>query len=128
MGVTGVLFGLVIGWEWKKLRKLVIKTVKARRRLNMETDCSIHLYGEEGEKMVVKKNQKIEEVKVEEKKSKPSEKWMSVGWVLLLVGGLAHMLPEQMMPVLKYSMYGVSVQMAVGVLSVIVALYYLLGE
>lgn len=64
----------------------------------------------------------------EEKKSKPNEKWISVGWVLLLVGGLAHMLPEQMMPVLKYSMYGVSVQMAVGVLSVILALYYLLGE
>ena len=57
-----------------------------------------------------------------------NERWMSVGWVLLLVGGLAHMLPEQMMPVLKYSMYGVSAQMAVGVLSVIVALYYLLGE
>ena len=57
-----------------------------------------------------------------------NEKWMSVGWVLLLVGGLAHMLPEQMMPVLKYAIYGVSVQMAVGVLSVIVALYYLLGE
>lgn len=61
-------------------------------------------------------------------KKKPDEKWMSVGWVLLLVGGLAHMLPEQMAPVLKYAVYGVSVQMAVGTLSVIVALYYLLGE
>ena len=53
---------------------------------------------------------------------------MSVGWGLLLVGGLAHMLPEQMMPLLKYAVYGVTIQMAVGTLSVIVALYYLLGE
>ena len=55
-------------------------------------------------------------------------KWVTVGWVLLLIGGLAHMLPEQMAPVLKYAAWGVSVQMAVGVLSVVMALYYLLGE
>lgn len=55
-------------------------------------------------------------------------KWASVGWVLLLVGGLAHMLPEQMAPLLKAAAYGVNLQMAVGVLSVIVALYFLLGE
>jgi len=55
-------------------------------------------------------------------------KWASLGWALLLVGGLAHMLPEQMAPLLKYSMYGVSLQMAVGALSVIMALYFLLGE
>lgn len=55
-------------------------------------------------------------------------KWASLGWALLLVGGLAHMLPEQMAPLLKFSMYGVSLQMAVGAVSVIMALYFLLGE
>ena len=69
-----------------------------------------------------------EEVKIEEKKSKPNEKWVSAGWTLLLVGGLAHMLPAQMEPLLKWAVYGVSLQMAVGVLSVVIALYYLLGE
>lgn len=68
-----------------------------------------------------------EPVKVE-KKSVSSEKWLTVGWTLLLVGGLAHMLPEQMAPVMKFALYGVTAQMVVGVLSVIVALYYLLGE
>ena len=58
----------------------------------------------------------------------PSGKWLTLGWILLLLGGLAHMLPEQMMPLLKYAMYGVTVQMVVGALSVIVALYYLMGE
>ncbi|MBI2008099.1 hypothetical protein HYS82_00380 [Candidatus Amesbacteria bacterium] len=55
-------------------------------------------------------------------------KWVSVGWTLLLVGGLAHMLPGQMDPLLKWAVYGVTLQMAVGVLSVVIALYYLLGE
>ena len=55
-------------------------------------------------------------------------KWTSVGWVLLLLGGLAHMLPEQMAPVLKWSLWGVSVQLAVGVVSVILALNFLLDE
>ena len=55
-------------------------------------------------------------------------KWLGFGWALLLLGGLAHMLPEQMAPLLSYSMYGVTVQMAVGALSVIVALYFLMGE
>lgn len=56
------------------------------------------------------------------------EMWATVGWALLLLGGLAHMLPSQMEPLLKWSMYGVSLQMAVGVVSVVLALYYLLGE
>ena len=56
------------------------------------------------------------------------ELWATVGWALLLLGGLAHMLPEQMAPLLKWSMYGVSVQMVVGIVSVVLALYYLLGE
>jgi len=55
-------------------------------------------------------------------------KWVTVGWVFLLIGGLAHMLPEQMAPVLKYAVFGVSVQMAVGVVSVVLALYYLLED
>lgn len=56
------------------------------------------------------------------------DKWSTIGWSLLLLGGLAHMLPAQMAPLLSWSLYGVSVQMAVGVVSVILALYFLLGE
>jgi len=59
---------------------------------------------------------------------KKTDKWVNLGWSLLLLGGLAHMLPEQMAPLLKWSLWGVSLQMAVGVLSVVIALYYLLGE
>ena len=55
-------------------------------------------------------------------------KWATFAWALLLVGGLAHMLPVQMAPLLGWSMYGVTVQMAVGVVSVVVALYFLLGN
>jgi hypothetical protein len=54
--------------------------------------------------------------------------WMSVGWVLLLLGGLAHMLPEQMAPLLKFSLWGVSLQVAIGTVSVILALNFLLDE
>ncbi|HBC73142.1 MAG: hypothetical protein UX91_C0007G0057 [Candidatus Amesbacteria bacterium GW2011_GWB1_47_19] len=79
--------------------------------------------------MAVKKSNKETSDKMAEVKwPKKSEKWMNLGWSLLLLGGLAHMLPEQMAPLLKWSLYGISLQMAVGVLSVIVALYYLLGE
>lgn len=56
------------------------------------------------------------------------ELWATAGWALLLLGGLAHMLPSQMAPLLKWSAYGVSLQMVVGVISVVLALYYLLGE
>lgn len=56
------------------------------------------------------------------------EKLAVVGWVLLLVGGLAHMLPAQMAPILNYAAWGISVQMVVGILSVIVALNFLLGD
>lgn len=50
------------------------------------------------------------------------------GWFFLLLGGLAHMLPAQMAPVLGWSYAGISLQMAVGAVSVVIALYYLLGE
>ncbi|TSC86074.1 MAG: hypothetical protein G01um101416_724 [Microgenomates group bacterium Gr01-1014_16] len=86
-----------------------------------------------GERMAVRKDLrfKIQDsmpMMPEEKKSKPIEKWMSVGWTLLLIGGLAHMLPQQMEPLLKWAVYGITLQTAVGVLSVVIALYYLLGE
>jgi len=57
-----------------------------------------------------------------------SGRWANVGWGLLLAGGLAHMLPQQVEPLLRWSAYGVSVQMAVGAISVVLALYFLLGE
>ena len=57
-----------------------------------------------------------------------SGKWASVGWGLLLVGGLSHMLPTQMAPLLKWGMYGVTLQIVVGVASVVLALYFLLGN
>lgn len=55
-------------------------------------------------------------------------RWSNVGWAFLLVGGLAHMLPVQMAPLLQWSLYGVTVQMVVGVVSVVLALYFLLGN
>lgn len=55
-------------------------------------------------------------------------KWATVGWSLLLVGGLAHMLPSQMDPLLKWGAYGITLQMAIGVVSVVLALYFLLGN
>jgi len=68
-------------------------------------------------------------VKSEPKKAQfRGGKWVMVGWVLLLVGGLGHMLPEQMAPLLKWSVWGISLQMAVGVGSVILALNFLLED
>lgn len=88
-----------------------------------------------GENMAVKKETKIEVEELKKPSFAPSAKlrasagkWATVGWVLLLLGGLAHMLPAQMAPVLKLAVAGVTVQMAVGVLSVIIALYFLLDE
>lgn len=57
-----------------------------------------------------------------------SEKRAVVGWVLLLLGGLSHMLPEQMAPLLKLGMWGVSLQIVVGIASVILALNFLLED
>lgn len=59
----------------------------------------------------------------------PSEnKWAVLGWALLLLGGLAHMLPSQLAPLLGWSLFGVSLQMVVGIVSVVMALYFLLGQ
>ncbi len=82
------------------------------------------------EDMAVKKMSKAEPEVVEERKELKKENpfWMNLGWTMLLLGGLAHMLPEQMAPLLKWAVYGVNVQMAVGTVSVVVALYFLLGE
>jgi hypothetical protein len=72
--------------------------------------------------------QKTENGKQKTEVKAVTSKWVGVGWVLLLLGGLAHMLPEQMAPVLKWSLWGVSVQLAIGVVSVILALNFLLDE
>jgi len=80
---------------------------------------------------------KIVKTKIEEiKKDIPAEcckncgrsKLVIFGWGLLLVGGLAHMLPTQMEPLLKIAQFGISVQMLVGVISVLIALNFLLGD
>ena len=83
--------------------------------------------------MAVKKVVKIASEEVAGKKCDScgcscSGKWATAGWALLLVGGLSHMLPIQMAPLLGWSVYGVTLQMAVGVVSVVVALYFLLGN
>jgi hypothetical protein len=54
--------------------------------------------------------------------------WTTLGWVLLLIGGLVHMLPVQMAPIASLALWGISLQTVVGILSVILALYFLLGE
>jgi hypothetical protein len=83
--------------------------------------------------MAVKKTKK-EVVEKEVTEGRPAfakasaGKWVGMGWVLLLLGGLAHMLPEQMSPLLRWSFFGVSIQLAVGVVSVILALNFLLEE
>ncbi len=77
--------------------------------------------------MATKKSTKSETMSMPIPRPK-GELWATVGWALLLLGGLAHMLPGQMAPLLKWSMYGVTLQMVVGVVSVVLALYYLLGE
>jgi hypothetical protein len=82
------------------------------------------------------KNLKTKEAKVENKpeareaitSSKMEGKWMGLGWVLLLFAGLSHMLPDQMAPILKWSLFGVSLQMAIGVVSVVLALNFLLED
>lgn len=78
--------------------------------------------------MAVKQKTEIIEPQIEVKKKSGSGVWVTMGWVFLLIGGLAHMLPAQMAPLLKLAVAGVNLQTAVGVLSVIVALYFLLGE
>lgn len=57
-----------------------------------------------------------------------ANKLPTLAWSFLLVGGLAQMLPVQMAPIMKLSVWGISLQTTLGVLSVILALYFLLGE
>jgi hypothetical protein len=63
-----------------------------------------------------------------ETKTSMNINWTHLGWGLLLVGGLAHMLPVQMSPLLQWALYGITLQMVVGVISVVLALYFLLGS
>lgn len=66
------------------------------------------------------------EVKIETKKFK--REWLvTVGWYTLLLAGLGHMFPTQMGPLLNWKL-GVTVQFAIGVVGLVVALYYLLGN
>jgi len=60
-------------------------------------------------------------------KARPSG-WLTAAMAMLLVGGLAHMLPDQMGPLLGLAVYGVSLQVVVGVVSVFAALYYLMND
>lgn len=77
--------------------------------------------------MATKKSSKSSTLVMPAPKPK-GELWATMGWALLLLGGLAHMLPAQMSPLLGWSVYGVTLQMGIGVASVVLALYYLLGE
>ncbi len=72
--------------------------------------------------------EKIEEKKEESKNCCYGGRWVTFGWVLLLLGGLSHMLPEQMAPIMKWSLWGISLQLAIGVVSVVLALNFLLEE
>lgn len=71
---------------------------------------------------------------VSEKKSvvkcmcKNCGKWATFSWMVLLLAGLSHMLPEQMKPVLDLKLAGITVQSAIGALGVVFALYFLLGD
>jgi hypothetical protein len=70
----------------------------------------------------------VKKVSSEEPVTKRENKWVTVGWGLLLFAGMGHMLPEQMAPLLRWSLWGVSFQMAVGVVAVIIALNFLLED
>jgi hypothetical protein len=72
---------------------------------------------------------KIEEVSPSTALRTPAySRWMTASWMILLIAGLGHMMPTQLSPVLGWGMYGITMQMVVGVLSVVAALYYLLEE
>lgn len=73
-------------------------------------------------------NNKSQITKSKEEVVKKESRWTVLAWMLLLLGGLGHMLPEQMAPLLKWSLWGISLQMAVGVVSVILALNFLLED
>lgn len=57
-----------------------------------------------------------------------ANKLMLASWAVLLLGGLAHLVPEQLAPLLSWSLWGISVQKALGGVSIYLALYFLLGE
>jgi hypothetical protein len=56
------------------------------------------------------------------------KKYMNVGWVLLLFLGLGGALPEQMKPLMTLPVFGIKVQVIAGIVSVILAIYYLMGN
>ncbi len=76
--------------------------------------------------MAVKKSIRVEERESVSVKKMP--KLVTAGWVMLLLAGLGHMMPTQLGPVLNWGVFGVSLQMVIGVASVVIALYFLLEE
>ena len=52
----------------------------------------------------------------------------NVARILLLVGGLGHVIPGTLAPILSIGVGAITVQLAVGVLSVVLALYLIIKK
>lgn len=52
----------------------------------------------------------------------------TIGWLFMLFAGLAHMLPNNMMPIMKLAVAGISLQTVIGVVCVVLALNFLLRD
>lgn len=77
---------------------------------------------------MAKKAKTSESINSDPVASRAETKWASLGWLLLFVGGMAHMLIQQMGPVLNWGLFGVKLEFVLGVVSVFIAMYFLLGS